>query len=73
VELESFFASDGNATHQARYHLENDGATTFDVPLPGGADLKWVEIDGQPVDQLVAQSSTGNASIRLPAQSRLLT
>ncbi len=75
VELESFFYSDGRATHRATYHLENDGASQFDFRFPtaGVAVLNSVWVDGRAVEQPLANASEELSPIRLPASAPTAT
>ncbi|MEX0613046.1 MAG: hypothetical protein WD229_13075, partial [Pirellulales bacterium] len=70
VELESFFWSNGRATHCATYDLENEGAASFDLQLPADAVIRAVLLNGRALEQPVSVRSSQLSSIQLGAAAR---
>ncbi|MCI0334158.1 MAG: hypothetical protein L0228_13150 [Planctomycetes bacterium] len=65
VELESFFSSNGDASHRTTYYLENDGGATFEVQLPDDATLRGITVNGRDRELPVAKVSAAISPIRL--------
>lgn len=73
LELESFFWPDGRGSHQATYQLENIGAADFEPPLPLGARLSAISVNGKSSELSTLGDGGQPPRIHLPPQMRSAT
>lgn len=67
VEMDSYFAADGGASHEARYYLQNEGSASFDICFPAGATPRAIAVDGRPIALTTTkQSSNSPTSVAIP-------
>ncbi len=65
VELESFFSSNGDASHRTTYYLENSGSGRFEARLPPDAKLRGITVNGRIRELPAANASASTSPIQL--------